>query len=66
MVEGEDWIEGLTYCSLSKMIWMVENVEGVKEAAERDDLCCGTIDAWLLSKLTGLYVTDARNARRTM
>ena len=39
MVEGEDWIEGLTYCSLSKMIWMVENVEGVKEAAERDDLC---------------------------
>ena len=55
-----------TYFSLSKMIWMLENVEGVKKAAERDDLCFGTIDAWLLTKLTGLFVTDATNASRTM
>ena len=48
------------------MIWMLENVEGVKRAAERDDLCFGTIDAWLLTKLTGLFVTDAANASRTM
>ena len=55
-----------TYFSLPKMIWMLENVEGVKRAAERDDLCFGTIDAWLLTKLTGLFVTDATNASRTM
>ena len=55
-----------TYFSLPKMIWMLENVEKVKKAAEEDDLCFGTVDSWLLTRLTGLFVTDPSNASRTM
>ena len=55
-----------TYFSLPKMIWMLENVEDVREAAQQDDLCFGTVDSWLLFKLTGHFVTDPTNASRTM
>ncbi|KAJ2878066.1 Glycerol kinase, partial [Coemansia aciculifera] len=55
-----------TYFSAVKMRWMLENVPKVKEARQRGTLRFGTIDTWLIYKLTGSYVTDVTNASRTM
>ncbi|KAJ2492498.1 Glycerol kinase [Coemansia sp. RSA 2050] len=55
-----------TYFSAVKMRWMLENVPAVKAARERGTLRFGTIDTWLIYKLTGTYVTDVTNASRTM
>ena len=55
-----------TYFSLSKILWLLRNVNEVKKAKERNDLCFGTIDSWLLYKLTGKHVTDVTNASRTL
>ena len=55
-----------TYFSLSKIIWLLRNVEDVKKAQEENDLCFGTIDSWLLFKLTREHVTDVTNASRTL
>ncbi len=55
-----------TYFSLSKIIWLIRNVEEVKHALSEDDLCFGTIDSWLLFKLTGKHLTDITNASRTL
>lgn len=48
--------------------WILDNVEGVREKAEDGDLCFGTIDSWLIFKLTGgkVHATDYTNASRTM
>jgi glycerol kinase len=55
------------YFSASKMSWMLANVPDVAAAAASGDLCCGTIDTWLLWRLTGgkVHATDATNAART-
>lgn len=55
------------YFPASKMAWLLENVEGAKEKAEAGKLCFGTIDSWLVYKLTkGVsYKTDYSNASRT-
>ena len=55
-----------TYFSLSKILWLMRNVPDVKKAHEDNDLCFGTVDSWLLFKLTGEYVTDVTNASRTL
>ena len=55
-----------TYFSLSKILWLMRNVPEVKKAHEDNDLCFGTVDSWLLFKLTGEYVTDVTNASRTL
>ena len=55
-----------TYFSLSKIIWLIRNVDEVKHALSEDDLCFGTIDSWLLFKLTGKHQTDITNASRTL
>jgi glycerol kinase len=60
-----------TYFSGPKLAWLLENVSGVREAAERGELLFGTVDTWLLWNLTGgpdggVHVTDATNASRTM
>ena len=55
-----------TYFSLSKILWLLRNVNEVNKARERNDLCFGTIDSWLLYKLTGKHVTDVTNASRTL
>ncbi|KAJ2712773.1 Glycerol kinase [Coemansia spiralis] len=55
-----------TYFSAVKMRWMLENVPEVQAARERGTLRFGTIDTWLIYKLTGHYVTDVTNASRTM
>ncbi|KAJ1726623.1 Glycerol kinase [Coemansia biformis] len=55
-----------TYFSAVKMRWMLENVPEVQAARDRGTLRFGTIDTWLIYKLTGKYVTDVTNASRTM
>ena len=56
------------YFSASKIQWILDNVEGAREGAERGDLLFGTVDSWLVWKLTEgkAHVTDATNASRTM
>ena len=55
-----------TYPSATKLEWLLEHVEGAREAAVRGELLFGTVDAWLVWKLTGRHVTDVTNASRTM
>lgn len=56
------------YFSASKIVWMLENVPGIRERAEKGDLMFGTMDSWIVWKLTGgeQHITDASNASRTM
>jgi len=56
------------YFSGTKLKWILDNVEGVRERAERGELAFGTIETWLIWKLTGgkVHVTDYSNASRTM
>ncbi|MCD8364873.1 MAG: glycerol kinase GlpK [Clostridiales bacterium] len=56
------------YFSASKVAWILDNVEGAREAAEEGDLVFGTIDTWLIWQLTRgtVHVTDYTNAARTM
>jgi glycerol kinase len=55
------------YFSCSKIVWILDNVEGAREKAEKGDLAFGTVDSFLLYKLTGgkVHATDATNASRT-
>lgn len=54
------------YFSVSKIIYLLENVAGLREAAESGEAIFGTIDTWLIYKLTGgtAHVTDVTNASR--
>lgn len=56
------------YFSGSKIKWILDHVEGVRERAERGELLFGTIDTWITWKLSGgeAHVTDYSNASRTM
>lgn len=56
------------YFSGTKVKWILDNVEGAREKAERGDLLFGTIDTWLVWKLSGgeVHVTDYSNASRTL
>ena len=56
------------YFSATKVKWILDNVEGARERAEKGELLFGTIDTWLIWKLTGgrVHVTDYSNASRTM
>ncbi len=56
------------YFSGTKIRWILDNVSGVRKKAEKGDLLFGTIDSWLLYKLTGgkVHATDVSNASRTM
>lgn len=55
------------YFPASKIAWLLENVEGAKEKADKGEICHGTIDSWVVYKLTGgkSYKTDYSNASRT-
>jgi glycerol kinase len=60
-----------TYFSAGKVQWILENVDGVREAAEKGDAIFGTSDTWVLWNLTGgtqggVHITDVTNASRTM
>ena len=56
------------YFSGTKIKWILDNVPGVRERAEKGELCAGTVDSWLIWNLTGgkVHVTDYSNASRTM
>lgn len=60
-----------TYASITKIMWILENVPGARERAERGELLFGNPDTWVIWNMTGginggLHVTDVTNASRTM
>jgi len=57
-----------SYFSGTKVKWILDNVDGAREKAEAGDLIMGTIDSWLIWKMTdgGLHITDVTNACRSM
>jgi len=60
-----------TYFSATKLMWLLENVSGLRDAAQRGEALFGTIDTWLIWNLTGgprggAHVIDVTNASRTM
>lgn len=56
------------YFSATKLKWILDNVPGAREKANRGELAFGTVDSWLVWKLCGnkLHITDVTNASRTM
>lgn len=70
----EEWVRERTglvidpYFSGTKLEWLLENVDGLRARAERGELAAGTIDSWLVWKLTGgrVHVTEPTNASRTL
>jgi glycerol kinase len=71
---GDDWVRAKTglvidpYFSATKVRWILDEVPGVRQRAERGELLFGTVDAWLTWNLTGgrVHATDVSNASRTM
>ena len=68
MVQNKSGLVIDAYFSGSKVQWLLENVEGLKERARNGEIAMGTIDTWLIYKLTGgrEHVTDYSNASRTL
>lgn len=56
------------YFSATKLRWILNNVPGIRERAEKGELCFGTVDTWLIWNLTRgqVHVTDVSNASRTL
>lgn len=54
------------YFTGTKLSWLLREVPGLKALAEVGEICFGTIDSWLIWKLTGRHVTDVTNASRTL
>ena len=70
MAEGIKEKTGLVlspYFSAAKIGWILDHVDGARERAQRGELACGTMDSWLVWKLTGgaVHATDYSNASRT-
>jgi glycerol kinase len=67
-MQGKSGLRMSPYFSGSKIVWLLENVPGLREAAEKGDAVFGTIDCWLAYNLTGgkALVTDVTNASRYM
>ncbi len=57
-----------SYFSATKVSWILENVAGARKKAEQGKLACGTVDSWLVWKLTSRtkHITDVSNASRTL
>ncbi|TDQ52127.1 glycerol kinase GlpK [Actinorugispora endophytica] len=55
-----------TYFSGPKLRWLLDEVPGLRDRAERGEVLFGTMDTWIIWKLTGRHVTDVTNASRTM
>ncbi|HRY56495.1 MAG TPA: glycerol kinase GlpK [Spirochaetia bacterium] len=54
------------YFSGTKLMWLFNEVPGLRSRAERGELLFGTVDSWLIYKLTGRHLTDPTNASRTL
>ncbi len=69
---GEDTFRARTglplspYFAGSKLAWLLEHVDGLRGRAERGEVLFGTVDAYLIWRLTGRHVTDVTNASRTL
>ena len=68
MIRAKTGLVPDAYFSATKLKWILDNVPGVRERAEAGELYFGTVDSWLIWKLTGgmAHVTDYTNASRTM
>jgi glycerol kinase len=66
LIRSNTGLELDAYFSASKLAWLLDNVPGVRERAEKGELAFGTVDSWLVFKLCGKHVTDMSNASRTM
>ncbi|HEX7986725.1 MAG TPA: glycerol kinase GlpK [Duganella sp.] len=55
-----------SYFSATKLKWLLDHVPGARERARQGGLAFGTVDSWLIYKLTGRHVTDVSNASRTL
>ncbi len=63
---GKTGLPLATYFSGPKIKWILDNVRGARECAEKGELLFGNIDTWVIWNLTGVHVTDVTNASRTM
>jgi glycerol kinase len=68
MIQSKTGLVPDAYFSATKIAWILDNVPDARARAERGELLFGTIDSWLIWKLTGgkVHVTDVTNASRTM
>ncbi|MHA4845109.1 glycerol kinase GlpK [Flavitalea antarctica] len=68
MIQQKTGLVTDAYFSATKLRWILDNVSGARAKAENGDLLFGTVDSWLVWKLTGrkVHVTDVSNASRTM
>ncbi len=67
MIQAHTGIHLSPYFSAAKIAWVLQNVDGAMERAKEGKLCCGTMDSWLVYRLTGgkVFKTDYSNASRT-
>lgn len=68
LVQGRTGLLVDSYFSATKIAWLLDNVPGARARAEKGELCFGTVDSFLLFRLTGgkVHATDATNASRSM
>lgn len=68
MIQQKTGLVTDAYFSGTKVKWILDNVEGARDKAQKGELCFGTIDSWLLWKLTNgkVHATDVSNASRTL
>lgn len=68
LIREKTGLEVDAYFSASKVAWLLDNISDARSRAEAGDLAFGTVDTWLIWKLTGgkLHITDPSNASRTM
>ena len=68
LVRGKSGLRIDPYFSASKIAWLLDTIHGARQAAERGELAFGTVDSFLLWRLTGgrVHATDATNAARTL
>jgi glycerol kinase len=68
LIRQKTGLEVDAYFSASKINWLLENVDGARELAERGELAFGTVDTWLVWLMTNgkMHITDVSNASRTM
>lgn len=68
MVQAKTGLRIDAYFSATKLAWLLDHVAGARAAARRGELAFGTVDSWLLWRLTGgaVHATDVSNASRTM
>ncbi|MBO5248331.1 MAG: glycerol kinase GlpK, partial [Clostridia bacterium] len=66
MITEKTGLKPDAYFSATKIQWIFDHVAGVRERAERGEILFGTVDCYLLWKLTGVHATDVTNASRTL